>query len=190
MDRSFFERDVADVARGLIGVTMLVDGCGGVIVETEAYDAADPASHSHAGRTPRNAAMFGPAGRAYVYRSYGVHDCLNVTCGAGAAVLIRAIEPTDGVAAMTVRRGDVPPRLLCAGPGRLCAALGVGRELDGARLDDAPFGWRPRTIAPDITAGPRIGLTRAVDTPWRFVMTGSRFLSRTPPRSRPPTAPL
>lgn len=186
MNRAFYERPVVDVARALIGVTVLVDGCGGVIVETEAYDATDPASHSHNGPTPRNAAMFGPPGHAYVYRSYGIHDCLNVTCGAGAAVLIRAIEPTDGIATMTGRRGGVASRLLCAGPGRLCQALGVDRTMNGAALDRPPFGWRPRIAEPAIAAGPRIGLTRAADVPWRFMMAGSRFLSRAAPRAAAP----
>ena len=178
MDRTFVERPVVDVARALIGVTLLVDGAGGVIVETEAYDADDPASHSHAGPTPRNAAMFGPAGAAYVYRIYGLHHCLNVTCGGGAAVLVRALEPTAGIAAMVARRGAVRPALLCAGPGRLCTALGVDHTLDGAPLDRPPFGWAPRAAEPTILAGARIGLSRAVETPWRFTLAGSPALSR------------
>ena len=180
MDPAFFDRPVLDVARALIGWTLLVDGVGGMIVETEAYHAGDPAAHSYAGRTVRNAAMFGPPGRAYVYRSYGLHWCLNVVGGAeeAAAVLIRALEPTDGLAAMAERRALVDPRLLCAGPGRLAQALGITAALDGAPLDRAPFAWRPSTGAPDLVAGPRIGITRAADEPWRVGLAGSRYLSR------------
>ena len=180
MDPAFFDRPVLDVARALIGWTLLVDGVGGVIVETEAYHAGDPAAHSYAGRTVRNAAMFGPPGRAYVYRSYGLHWCLNVVGGAeeAAAVLIRALEPTDGLAAMAERRALADPRLLCAGPGRLAQALGITAALDGAPLDRAPFAWRPPTSAPDLVAGPRIGITRAADEPWRIGLAGSRYLSR------------
>ena len=180
MDPAFFDRPVLDVARALIGWTLLVDGVGGVIVETEAYHAGDPAAHSYAGRTVRNAAMFGPPGRAYVYRSYGLHWCLNVVGGAeeAAAVLIRALEPTDGLAAMAERRALADPRLLCAGPGRLAQALGITAALDGAPLDRAPFAWRPPTGAADLVAGPRIGITRAADEPWRVGLAGSRYLSR------------
>jgi len=174
----FFDRDVATVARELIGATLLVDGVGGIVVETEAYDADDPASHSVRGPTPRNAAMFGPAGHAYVYRSYGIHWCLNLVCRPGSAILIRAIEPTHGTATMIARRGLADPRLLCAGPGRLCQALGVDRGLDGAPLDAPPFALEaPATTLP-IHAGQRIGITRAVETPWRFCAIGSRFLSK------------
>ena len=177
---AFFGRDVATVARDLIGATLLVDGVGGTIVETEAYDADDPASHSANGPTARNAAMFGPAGHAYVYRSYGLHWCLNVVGGAeeAAAVLIRALEPTDGLAAMAERRALADPRLLCAGPGRLAQALGITAALDGAPLGRAPFAWRSPTGAPDLVAGPRIGITRAADEPWRVGLAGSRYLSR------------
>lgn len=175
---AFFDRDVATVARALIGADLRVDGVGGVIVETEAYDADDPASHSVNGPTPRNAAMFGPAGHAYVYRSYGMHWCLNFVCRPGSAVLIRAIEPVAGVETMIARRGLAGPRLLCAGPGRLCQALGVDRALDGAPLDVPPFALEPAARDEDIHAGARIGITRAVDTPWRFCRTGSRFLSK------------
>lgn len=179
MDRSFFAGDVVAVARALIGTTLLVDGVGGVIVETEAYDAADPASHSFAGPGARNAAMFGPAGAAYVYRIYGLHHCLNVTCGDGAAVLIRALEPTTGVATMRARRATTQPdALLCAGPGRLCRALAVDRALDHAPLDRPPFAWAPRRTEPPIVAGLRIGISRAADVPWRFGRAGSPSLSR------------
>ena len=170
------------VARALIGASIFVAGVGGRIVETEAYDETDPASHSFAGRTARNAAMFGPPGRAYVYRSYGLHWCLNFVCmptGHGAGVLIRAIEPTAGLDAMRARRRMNDARLLCAGPGRLCEALAVGRELDGARLDRRPF----RLVAASdsglvVAAGVRIGISKSRDVPWRFVLAGSRFLSK------------
>ncbi len=172
------------VARQLIGVTLLVDGVGGRIVETEAYDRDDPASHSFAGPTLRNAAMFGPPGRAYVYRSYGIHWCLNFVChepGHGAGVLIRALEPTAGLARMRRRRGLDDLRLLCAGPGRVAQALGVDAGFNGKALDAPPF---VLLAAPDghpavqVEAGPRIGISKAVDVPWRFGEKGSRFLSK------------
>lgn len=178
---AYFDRDVDQVARDLIGAMLLIDGVGGIIVETEAYAPDDPASHSMRGPTPRNAAMFGPAGRAYVYRSYGIHWCLNVVCRPGSAVLIRAIEPTQGLDVMVARRGLADSRLLCAGPGRLCQALGVDRTLDHAPLDQPPFAMNPAPSPATIHAGRRIGITRAVDTPWRFCLAGSRFLSK-PPR--------
>jgi DNA-3-methyladenine glycosylase len=176
----FFADPAAGVARKLIGATLLVDGVGGVIVETEAYDSDDPASHSFGGETPRNASMFGPPGRAYVYRSYGIHWCLNVVCGerAGSAVLIRALAPAVGLDVMRERRRLADVRLLCAGPGRLCEALAITRTHDGLPLDRAPFALAPAAITPDVVVGPRIGIARGVETPWRFGLAGSPFLSR------------
>jgi DNA-3-methyladenine glycosylase len=172
---------VHEVAPALIGCTLLVDGVGGKIVEVEAYDGEDPASHGYAGRTARNASMFGPPGRAYVYRSYGIHWCLNLVCeeaGAAAAVLVRALEPTQGLEAMRVRRGLEDARLLCAGPGRLCQALDVTGAHDGLPLDSPPFAVLPAAEAPEVLVGPRVGITRAAELPWRYGLAGSRFLSR------------
>ena len=169
------------MAPDLIGVTLLVDGIGGRIVEAEAYDHEDPASHGYRGRTERNAAMFGPPGHAYVYRSYGIHWCLNFVCeeeGVANAVLIRALEPTYGFDEMRRRRGVDDPGLLCSGPGKLCQALGVTREHNALRLDRPPFELRPLERAVDVVAGPRIGITRAAELPWRYAEGGSRFLSR------------
>jgi DNA-3-methyladenine glycosylase len=181
LDRAFFARSVHEVAPALIGATLLVDGVGGVVVEVEAYDQEDPASHGYAGRTPRNASMFGPPGHAYVYRSYGIHWCLNLVCeeeGRASAVLLRALEPTHGLDAMRRRRGMDDTRLLCAGPGRLCQALGVTRDHDGLPLDRPPFGLLSREHEPDVVTGRRIGITRAADLPWRYALAGSRFVSR------------
>lgn len=178
---AFFARSVHAVAPDLIGATLLLDGVGGRIVEVEAYHHTDPAAHSYGGRTERNAVMFGAPGYAYVYRSYGLHWCLNFVCeeeGSASAVLIRALEPTDGIAAMRRRRGVAEKRLLCAGPGRLCQALGITREHDGAALDRPPFLLRAREQPVDIVSGPRIGISKAVDKPWRYGLAGSRFLSR------------
>ena len=170
-----------EVAPELLGVTLLVDGVGGPIVEVEAYDSEDPAAHGFRGRTQRNASMFGPSGHAYVYRSYGIHWCLNLVCeeeGRAAAVLLRALEPTHGLERMRERRGLDEPRLLCAGPGRLCQALGITREHDGLRLDASPFELIVRSGPVDVLAGPRIGISQAVELPWRYAVAGSRFLSR------------
>lgn len=176
----FFARPSPVVARELIGVTFLVDGVGGVIVETEAYDHEDPAAHSFVGPTARNAVMFGPPGRAYVYRSYGIHWCVNFVCGGspGGAVLIRALEPASGIEIMRSRRSVENERALCSGPGKLCQALAITREHNGARLDEAPFRLLARQAPPPIAVGPRIGITKAVETPWRFGWAGSPFLSR------------
>ena len=179
LPREFFARPSPDVARDLIGAVLMVGPAGGAIVETEAYQPQDPASHSFRGRTPRNAAMFGPVGHAYVYLSYGIHWCLNLVCGTepGSAVLIRALEPLHGLEIMRARRGLDRDRLLCSGPGRLCQALGVTAALDGHALDRPPFALLAGARRP-VAAGPRIGITKAVDQPWRFTHAGSPFLSR------------
>lgn len=169
------------VARQLIGVTVLVNGVGGRIVETEAYDGEDPASHTYSGPTERNAAMFGPPAHAYVYRSYGIHWCLNFVCreeGHGAGVLIRALEPVAGLDVMRERRGTRDDGMLCSGPGKLCQALGVTRALGGAPLDRAPFELAPAVGEIDVVTGTRIGISKAVDTPWRFGLAGSRWVSK------------
>lgn len=179
--RPFFARSVHDVAPELIGATLLVDGVGGVIVEVEAYHHTDPAAHSYVGMTPRTAVMFGPPGFAYVYRSYGIHWCLNFVCepkGSASAILIRALEPTDGIAAMRRRRGVTDLRALCSGPGKLGQALGVTIRHNGLALDRPPFELRARPAAPEIVTGPRIGITKAVDHPWRYGLKGSPYLSK------------
>jgi DNA-3-methyladenine glycosylase len=181
LTREFFARSVHEVAPELIGVTLLVDGVGGRIVEVEAYDREDPASHGYRGRTERNAVMFGPPGHAYVYRSYGIHWCLNLVCGGegeAEAALIRALEPTAGLDLQRRRRGVEDPRSLCSGPGKLCEALGVTGGHDGLALDAPPFRLERRAARPEILTGPRIGITRAVDLPWRYVEAGSPYLSR------------
>lgn len=188
LGRDAFARDVVETARALVGATLLVDGVGGVVVETEAYLRDDPASHSYRGPTPSNQAMFGPPGHAYVYISYGRHWCLNLVCApSGSAVLIRALEPTHGLDRMRARRGLEAPRLLCSGPGRLAQALGVTRAQDGLPLDRPPFAVHARTVEAELVAGPRIGITKAVDVPWRFGLRGSRYLSKPfPARTTPP----
>ena len=179
--REFFARSVHEVAPDLIGVTLLVGGVGGRIVEVEAYHHEDPAAHGYRGRTERNATMFGPPGYAYVYRSYGIHWCVNFVCepvGSASAVLIRALEPTHGVEVMRERRGLDDLRTLCSGPGKLCQALGITREHDGLPLDRPPFELQARAEEPEIVQGPRIGISKAVDLPWRYAEAGSRYLSR------------
>ena len=181
LSRRFFARSAHEVAPDLIGATLLVDGVGGRIVEVEAYDQEDPASHGFRGQTARNAVMFGAAGHAYVYRSYGIHWCLNFVCaepGRAEAVLIRALEPTDRLDVMSARRGVTAQRALCSGPGKLCQALGVTGDHDGRPLDEPPFELLPRAGMPEIVTGPRIGITRAADLPWRYGLENSSFLSR------------
>ena len=176
-----FTRPVNEVARQLVGATLRVAGVGGLIVETEAYDGEDPASHSFSGPTPRNRAMFGPPGHAYVYRSYGIHWCFNLVCreaGHGAGVLIRALEPLWGLEVMRERRGGLADRLLCAGPGRLCQALAIDGSHDGLPLTEPPFLLEPAAAEVAVLAGPRIGISRAREVPWRFGLAGSRYLSR------------
>jgi DNA-3-methyladenine glycosylase len=181
LTRDFFARSVHEVAPELIGATLSVDGVGGTIVEVEAYDQDDPASHGFRGPTPRTASMFGPPGHAYVYRSYGIHWCLNLVCapeGRAEAALVRALEPTLGLEVMGKRRGLDATRALCSGPGKLCQALGITRALDGLALDALPFELVARESEPPLVVGPRIGITRAVEQPWRYGLAGSPFLSR------------
>lgn len=182
----FFARSVHLVAPELIGATLLVDGVGGMIVEVEAYHHTDPAAHSFVGKTERNAVMFGPPGRAYVYRSYGIHWCLNFVCepeGSASGILIRALAPTAGLAMMRRRRGLKDERLLCAGPGRIGEALGITREKhNGASLKLSPFQVFARENTPELVAGPRIGISKAVEMPWRYGVKGSRYLSKPFPR--------
>jgi len=181
LPRSFFARSVHTVAPDLIGATLLFKGVGGVIVEVEAYHQTDPAAHSFGGRTERNAVMFGPPGYAYVYRSYGIHWCLNFVCepeGVASAVLIRALAPTHGLAVMRRRRGVTDERLLCSGPGRLSQALGITDAQYGLPLDNPPFEIFARADDVEIAVGPRIGLTKAIKHPWRYGLGGSRFVSK------------
>jgi DNA-3-methyladenine glycosylase len=184
LKREFFARSVHEVAPALIGVTLLVDGVGGRIVEAEAYDQQDPASHGHRGQTARNAAMFGPPGHAYVYRSYGIHWCLNLVCGdegVPEAVLIRALEPTSGLDLQRRRRGLEDVRSLSSGPGKLCQALGISRDQDGLALDAPPFELLERDEVPGIVTGPRIGISQATELSWRYMDAGSPYLSRGAP---------
>ena len=181
LTREFFARSVHEVAPQLISATLLVDGVGGTIVEVEAYDQDDPASHGFRGLTARTASMFGPPGHAYVYRSYGIHWCLNLVCaevGRAEAALVRALEPTHGLDEMRARRGLDTPRSLCSGPGKLCQALGITRVQDGLPLDERPFELLAREADPELAVGTRIGITRGVEKPWRYGLAGSPFLSR------------
>lgn len=181
LKRAFFDRSVHDVAPDLIGATFLVGGVGGVIVEVEAYHHTDPAAHSYNGPTPRNRVMFGPAGFAYVYRSYGIHWCANFVCegeGSASAVLIRALQPTHGLAAMRRRRGIDDERALCSGPGKLCQALGITIAHSELPLDEPPIQLFARKKKPEIAIGIRIGITKAVELPWRYGLKGSKFLSK------------
>ncbi|RYE88369.1 MAG: DNA-3-methyladenine glycosylase [Hyphomicrobiales bacterium] len=174
----YFSREVTEVARDLIGATFLVDGVGGLIVETEAYHPSDAASHSFSGPTQRNRSMFEGPGRVYVYRSYGIHWCVNFVCSGAAAILIRAIEPTHGLVEMAARRGLSNPRDLCSGPGKVGQALGITRALDGHLLAAPPFTFIPAKAPESVVIGPRIGISKAIDMPWRFGLAGSPFLSR------------
>jgi DNA-3-methyladenine glycosylase len=181
LKRAFFGRSVHQVAPDLIGATLLVNGVGGIIVEVEAYHHTEPAAHSFRGPTPRNRVMFGPPGFAYVYRSYGIHWCVNFVCekeGSASAVLIRALQPTHGLAAMRRRRGLHDERSLCSGPGKLTEALGITDEHNGLALDAAPIALHARIGKVDVATGLRIGITKAVELPWRYGLKGSRFLSK------------
>ncbi len=182
MTRINLTRSPHEVAPELIGAELYLNGVGGTIVEVEAYDHEDPASHGFGNRrTKRNASMFLPGGHVYVYRSYGVHWCLNIVCeveGVAGAVLLRALQPADGVDEMRDRRGVADPHLLCSGPGRLCQALGVTREHDGLSVQEPPFELRPRRGPVELVTGPRIGITKAAERPWRYGLAGSRFVSR------------
>jgi DNA-3-methyladenine glycosylase len=181
LSRKFFARSVHKVAPDLIGATMLVDGVGGIITEVEAYHHTEPAAHSFNGPTPRNMVMFGPPGFLYVYRSYGIHWCVNVVCekeGSASAVLIRAIEPTHGIPAMHRRRGLHDERMLCSGPGKLCEAMGISNKHNGLALDAPPIAIYARTRKPEIVSGIRIGITKAAELPWRYGFKGSKFLSK------------
>ncbi len=181
IDRSFFNRSVHAVAPDLIGATLLFNRVGGIIVEVEAYHHTDPAAHSFRGQTARNAVMFGPPGYIYVYRSYGIHWCVNFVCepaASASAVLIRAIEPTEGIATMRRRRGLADLRLLSAGPGRVCEALGITGAHNALALDRPPFELRPRQGDVEVVSGVRIGITKAAELPWRYGLKGSRFLSK------------
>lgn len=179
--RAFFARSVHEVAPDLIGATLLFNGVGGIIVEVEAYHHTDPAAHSFGGPTPRNRVMFGPPGFAYVYRSYGIHWCVNFVCeedGSASAMLIRALEPTSGITAMRRRRGLKDERTLCSGPGKLTEALGITNVHNGLPLDAPPFALYARSSKVEVTSGVRIGITKAAELPWRYGLKGSKFLSK------------
>lgn len=181
LHQDFFARSVLQVAPDLIGATLLVDGTGGIIVEVEAYHHTEPAAHSYRGRTERNAVMFGPPGYLYVYRSYGIHWCMNFVCerdGSASAVLIRALQPTAGIRAMQKRRGVTIERQLCSGPGKVCQALGVTRAHNALPIDAKPFEIFAREEPVRVVRGPRIGITKAIEKPWRYGLKDSRFLSR------------
>jgi DNA-3-methyladenine glycosylase len=181
LKRAFFARSVHEVAPDLIGATFLVNGVGGIIVEVEAYHHTDPAAHSFRGPTPRNSVMFGPPGFVYVYRSYGIHWCVNFVCekeGSASAVLIRALQPTHGIATMRLRRRLRDERSLCSGPGKLTEALGISDKHNALPLDASPIALHARTGKPDVVAGLRIGITKAVELPWRYGLKGSKFLSK------------
>ncbi|NGX93738.1 MAG: DNA-3-methyladenine glycosylase [Candidatus Afipia apatlaquensis] len=181
LTKKFFARSVHEVAPALIGATLLVDGVGGIIVEVEAYHHTEPAAHSFNGPTPRNMVMFGPPGFLYVYRSYGIHWCMNFVCekeGSASAVLIRAIEPTHGIPAMRRRRGLQDERMLSSGPGKLCEAMAVTGKHNGLALDTPPIAIYARTRKPEIVSGLRIGITKAVELPWRYGLKGSKFMSK------------
>src|SRR5882762_6462118 len=181
LKRAFFGRSVHEIAPALIGATLLVDGVSGIIIEVEAYHHTEPAAHSFRGPTPRNMVMFGPPGVAYVYRSYGIHWCVNFVCekeGSASAVLIRALQPTHGMSAMRRRRGLHDERSLCSGPGKLCEALGITDKHNGLALDMPPIALHARASKPEIVSGIRIGITKAVELPWRYGLKGSRLLSK------------
>ncbi|GAA5624169.1 MULTISPECIES: DNA-3-methyladenine glycosylase [Brucella] len=180
--QSFFARDASVVAPQLIGWELTIEGIGGMIVETEAYNRMDPASHSFKGQTRRNRSMFGPPGHAYVYRIYGLHWCLNFVCLDGSAVLLRALAPAKGLAFMQQRRGTSNGLALCSGPAKLAQAMGVTAELDGAPLFDQPFELIASQADPHIETGPRIGISRAQEVAWRFWLSGSPYVSRPPAR--------
>jgi DNA-3-methyladenine glycosylase len=185
LKRTFFARSVHEVAPDLIGATLLFNGVGGTIVEVEAYHHTEPAAHSFRGPTPRNRVMFGPPGFSYVYRSYGIHWCVNFVCeaeGSASAVLIRALEPTHGLAAMRRRRGLEDARTLCSGPGKLCEALGITVAHSALALDEPPYALHARAGKADVVSGVRIGLTKAVDLPWRYGLRGSKFVSKPFPK--------
>jgi DNA-3-methyladenine glycosylase len=177
-DEGFFARDAVTVAREMIGMMLTLDGSGGLIVETEAYLGDDPASHSYRGETKRNRSMFGAPGRAYVYRIYGMHWCLNAVCLKGSAVLIRALQPLEGLVPMAERRGTGNPRLLCSGPGRLAQAMGIDSRHDGMPLFAEPFTLKAPVTSHRLSTGPRIGISKATEQPWRFGLEGSPFLSK------------